>query len=331
MTDAPTVYTAHDIPDLLNTLPTLFGFTPTESLVAVATSGARRRFGFRLRVDIPAEEHIDELASLVARHLRHQGAEGAILFAVTQRQELAAILLSAVERVLEEIELVVSVRADGSRYWTTEPSFPADGIRYETSDHHLAVVQAIAAGQQILPDRQALVDRFRPVSGPRRRWLEHAADAVLAQVVPIIGRATGAEVSQVGLAQVGPIIDTALAGETLTDDDVVRFSVWVSSVAVRDEVWARMTRDNASDMLQMLVHVSRSAVPPFEPAVLSLAAVAAWLTGDGAQALIAVERALAADPSYSMAQLMLDLLEAGVPPAAWNGCSTSSEEEQRAG
>ena len=76
MTQTPSVYTAHDIPDLFNALPTLFGFGITESLVAVATRGPRRRFGFRLRVDIPAPEHVDELARIVVGHLRHQGAEG---------------------------------------------------------------------------------------------------------------------------------------------------------------------------------------------------------------------------------------------------------------
>lgn len=35
MTQTTSVYTAHDIPDLLNSLPTLFGFTPTESLVGL--------------------------------------------------------------------------------------------------------------------------------------------------------------------------------------------------------------------------------------------------------------------------------------------------------
>ncbi|KAA1400450.1 DUF4192 family protein [Aeromicrobium ginsengisoli] len=48
-----------------------------------------------------------------------------------------------------------------------------------------------------------------------------------------------------------------------------------------------------------------------------LAAFAAWLTGDGAQSLIAVERALDADETYSMAGLILQMLEGGVSPAHW--------------
>lgn len=317
MTQTPSVYTAHDIPDLLNTLPTLFGFRPEESLVAVSTRGPRRRFGFRLRVDIPAPEDVEELAAIVVGHLARQGAEGAIFLAVTREQDVARDLLAAIERQLPPIALIVAVRADGARYWSDEPGFPVEGIPYETSDHHLAVVQAIAAGQQILPDRQALVDRFAAVSQPRRGWLERTADEVLRQVVPVIARTPDRDLTAVGMQQVQPILDRGLAGERLSDDDVTRFSVWMSSIQVRDEVWGQITAESADDMLRLLTLMSRSVVPPFEPGVLSLAAFAAWLTGDGAQALIAVERALAADRKYSMAGLMLEMLEGGVSPSHW--------------
>jgi hypothetical protein len=318
MTQTPSVYTAHDIPDLLNTLPTLFGFRPEESLVAVSTRGHRRRFGFRLRVDMPAPEHVEELAAIVVGHLGRQGAEGAIFLAVTQEQEVARDLLAAIERQLPPIALIVAVRADGERYWSDEPGFPPEGIAYETSDHHLAVVQAIAAGQQILPDRQALIDRFAAVAEPRRAWMERAADEVLRQVVPLVARTPDHDLAAVGMQQVQPILDRGLAGERLSDDEVTRFSVWMSSIQVRDEVWGQITAATADDMLRLLTLISRSVVPPFEPAVLSLTAFAAWLTGDGAQALIAVERALRADEEYSMARLMLQMLEGGVSPSHWS-------------
>lgn len=317
MTQTPSVYTAHDIPDLLNTLPTLFGFRPEESLVAVSTRGPRRRFGFRLRVDIPAPEQVEELADVVVGHLGRQGAEGAIFMAVTQEQEVARDLLAVIEQRLAPIDLIVAVRADGERYWSDEPGFPPDGIAYETSDHHLAVVQAIAAGQQILPDRQALIDRFAPVAHPRRAWMGRATGEVLRQVVPLVARTPERGLVAAGMAQVQPILDRGLAGERLSDDDIARFSVWMDAIQVRDEVWNQITAETADDMLRLLTLMSRSVVPPFEAAVLSLTAFAAWLTGDGAQSLIAVERALDADGEYSMAQLMLQMLEGGVSPSHW--------------
>ncbi|MEJ7633467.1 DUF4192 domain-containing protein [Aeromicrobium sp.] len=317
MTQTPSVYTAHDIPDLLNTLPTLFGFRPAESLVGVATYGPRRRFGFRLRVDIPAHEDVEELAGVVVKHLRNQGAEGAIFLAVTEQQDVAKDLLFAIERQLAPISLIVAARADGHRYWSDEPGFPAEGITYESSDHHLAVVQAVAAGQQILPDRQALVDRFAAVQNPRRAWMHRAVAEVLDQVIPVVTRTPPDDLTAVAMRQVQPILDRGLAGGTLSDDDLARLAIWVSGIRVRDEVWEQITRERADDMLRVLTVVSGSVVPPFEPAVLCLTAFAAWLTGDGAQSLIAVERALSVDPDYSMARLLLDMLEGGVSPDRW--------------
>ncbi len=313
MTDAPTIFTAHDIPDLLNALPTLFGFRPSESLVAVATQGPRRRFGFRLRVDIPPEYHVDQLAELTAEHLRRQGAEGAILVAVTQRQEVASTLLAAIGSYLQEIELVLAVRADGSRYWVDVPGFPVDGIPYETSDHHLSIVKAVAAGQQILPDREALAARFKAFEGVRRHDIMRLKESVVAEVD---GTDPDDQV-QVAMDQVRPILQRGLSGERVSDEDCMRLAVWVSKREVRDEVWRWISRDSAREMLSFLTCVSGVVVPPFEPAVLSLAAFAGWLSGDGAQALIAVERALEADPSYGMAHGVLALLEGGVSPAHW--------------
>jgi hypothetical protein len=322
MTHTRPLFVAHDVPDLINALPTFFGFHPSESIVAVATTGPRRRFGFRLRIDMPAPEHIDSVASLVVAHLRHQGAEGAVVIAVTKQQEVALDLLDAIHAEIDEsgdIELIIRARADGERYWTDAPGSPSRGTPYESSAHHLSIVQAVAAGQQILPDREALVERFAAVTGERRRWLEHATATILDEVVPIVALTAPGDLAATGMALVGPILDRALAGRRLSDADVLRVAAWVSSVSVRDAVWSRIDRANADDMLRVLTLVSGSVVPPFEPAVLSLTAFAAWLTGDGAQALIAIERALRADPDYSMARTLLEILENGISPAHWTG------------
>ena len=70
-------------------------------------------------------------------------------------------------------------------------------------------------------------------------------------------------------------------------------------------------------MVALWSHVVRCAPPRLSPASLSLTGFASWLSGDGALALIAAERALAIDPDYTLAGLLLRLLEAGVPPSSW--------------
>lgn len=316
MTDGIPVFPARDVPDLINTLPVLFGFTPEDSLVAIATYGPRHRLGFRLRVDVPAPEHIEALARQVVAHLAHQGAEGAILVAVTRRTEVAARLVPAVERRLGAIRPVVGAWADGERYWTTRDDDPA-GHSYETSDHHPAVVQAIAAGQEILPNRSALVARLEPELGERRRWLNAGATVVAAQVDAAVNTRGSDSIAEVSMTDLAPALTAIHAGRRLTDDQSLRLARWATVLPARDALWALITPASARTMVGVWSHVARCAPPSTSAPALTLAGFASWLSGDGALALIAAERALAIDPEYPLAGLLLRLLEAGVPPSIW--------------
>ena len=68
--------------------------------------------------------------------------------------------------------------------------------------------------------------------------------------------------------------------------------------------------------LRLWTDVVRRATPAYLPAPASLLAFTAWQSGEGALANIAIDRALAADPGYSLAQLLRDIMDAGVPPSA---------------
>jgi len=317
MTDDIPVFTAHDIPDLINTLPTLFGFMPEDSLIAIGTYGPRQRLGFRLRMDMPAPEHVGRAAGQVVTHLTNQWAEGAIIIAVTHQTDVAAQLVAQIEQRLGSIQPVVGVWADGKRFWTTFEDGDPVGLPYETSEHHLAVVQAIAGGQEILPNRAALAAKLDPVSGPRRVWLNHGAETVAEQIAAALSTRPDVAVEEVAMTDLAPAFEAALARRPLTDNQALRLAVWATTIPVRDALWALITPDNARDMVALWSHVVRCAPPWMSPASLSLTGFASWLSGDGALALIAAERALAIDPDYTLAGLLLRLLEAGVPPSSW--------------
>ena len=317
MTDDIPVFTAHDIPDLLNTLPTLFGFTPEDSIVAISTYGPRQRMGFRMRMDMPAAEHFALVAGQIVTHLAHQNAEGAIILAVTDQTDAAARLVPQVERRLGTIQPVVGAWADGKRYWTTFDDCDPAGFPYETSGHHLAVVQAIAGGQEILPNRAALAAKLDPVSGARRTWLNHSAEVVAGQIAAALNTRPDLAEVEVAMTDLAPALESTLARRRLTDDQSLRLAVWATTVPVRDALLALITPDNARDMVGLWSHVARCAPPPKSPPSLTLAGFASWLSGDGARALIAAERALAIDPHYTLAGLLLEMLEQGVPPSSW--------------
>ena len=68
--------------------------------------------------------------------------------------------------------------------------------------------------------------------------------------------------------------------------------------------------------LRLWTDLVRGAADAWVPAPASLLAFTAWQSGEGALANIAIDRALAADPGYSMAQLLREIMDAGVPPSA---------------
>jgi hypothetical protein len=63
----------------------------------------------------------------------------------------------------------------------------------------------------------------------------------------------------------------------------------------------------------------RRLEPPFVPPAATLFAMASWRAGDSTHATIALERALAIDPSYSMALLLMHALQSLLSPSTLNG------------
>lgn len=316
--DGPeSVFTAHDVPDVLATVPTLFGFRPHESFVAIATYGPRCRFGFSLRLDLPGLEHAGTAADLAVHHLRRQGADGAILLALSEDHERAeAVVRAGLERLEPDLTPIVIAWADGRRYWQPLPGFPEQGIRYETSAHHEAVVRAVAAGQEVLADRDDLVARFAACSGEVLDRMAVVTEGELDRVLRRFGESlTDSALVGAAMGELDPVLDRALnEQERLSDVEVALVSLWCASVMVRDELMSRINRDNARDWLRVLTDVAGRVVPPFVPSVLCLAGFAAYMLGDGAQAVIALERSLAADPQHVLSRLLMQLIQGGVSP-----------------
>jgi hypothetical protein len=107
------------------------------------------------------------------------------------------------------------------------------------------------------------------------------------------------------------------AGGQITDDDQIAWlSIALTDLRIRDGAWARMDRGHRDAHLRLWTDVVRRACPAYIPAPASLLAFTAWQSGDGALANIAIERALDADPAYSMALLLAEAIESGLPPSA---------------
>ena len=298
----------------------LFGFQPEESFIAIATHGPNRRFGFRLRMDIPEPEQVKAAAQQATDYLMRQEPDGIILIAVTDDGLVGDELMDLVCD-LADVPVHEAVRTDGQRFWSI--GGPAEGEPY-VGTCSPAVAGAVLEGMQILPDRAALVQRFAAVDGERKVVMEAATQKVLGSVLRELADSPRIDLLAVGAERLAPIVQRHARGEVLDDEEVASLAIWVSSMSVRDEIWSRMRRETAESDLALWTLVAQSVVEPFEPPVLSLAAFAAWLSGDGAQALIAAERALDIQPDYSMAALVLQTLDACMSPEEWDGFSPGS-------
>lgn len=118
-----------------------------------------------------------------------------------------------------------------------------------------------------------------------------------------------------GLARVRAAIGTYAAGDRLSDREAATLGMDLAVLRVRDEAWTSMEDDTEDAHIALWGDLTRRLEPPFVPPAASLLAAAAWRRGDCALAAVAVERALAADPAYSMALLVAQGLRQLVSPA----------------
>ena len=89
----------------------------------------------------------------------------------------------------------------------------------------------------------------------------------------------------------------------------------LEDLPVRDDAWARMDPDHNEAHLRLWTDVTRLAQPGYAAAPAALLAFTAWQSGNGALANVALDRALADQPDYSMARLLRQALDSGAPPS----------------
>jgi uncharacterized protein DUF4192 len=175
-------------------------------------------------------------------------------------------------------------------------------------------------GQVVLSSRAELEQTIAPVGG----LVEVAMTAALTRAdIQLADRVmTGQPRAVTGetLELFGAIVNRRVATEPgATDeglgiDDAARLIVGLEDVHARDEVitwfdgeWGDATRDLVTELV-------RRAVPPWDVPALTVFAWISYLQGNGALAGIALERALAAEPGYRMAQLLDQALTGALNP-----------------
>ncbi len=315
---------------LLALVPHLLGFYPSSSVVVLGLGGKRHRVRVTFRYDLPDPPdaaHEADIAEHAAWVLRRQRLSMAVLIGYGPMPLVMPVLAAAMDSLQAAgIELVEALRADGGRYWSvlcSDPACcPAEGRSFDPGSHPVAAAMS-QAGLPALPDRHALARTLLPPAGSTDaiRQSTRLAERRLGDLGSE-SRADGTREPQelaasTGRAAVQRAIRRYRAGDSVTSgDELAWLAVLLADLRVRDDAWARMNHRYREAHIRLWTDVLRAAAPEYVPAPASLLAFTAWQCGNGALACVAIDRALAARPGYSMALLIAEALEAGLPPSA---------------
>jgi hypothetical protein len=311
---------------LLAIIPVLLGFNPEASLVVIGTEAPRGGVKVTLRYDLPDPPGLG-VASDVASHamgvLGAQALTAAVMVGYGP-QALVDPMADAFRDAARDagIELLEFLRVEGAHYRSyicgDEACCPATGVPFD------ATGRAAAAGGAVLPDRAALAARVAPLGGIAAESMRQATRRAERHVTQLLAKVRKSArigagrhlITSEGLAAVGALIDAYRAGGKFTTDYQVAWAaVALRDLRVRDDAWARMDPANVAAHRQLWTDVTRRAQPGYVAAPAALLAFVAWQSGDGALANVALDRALADDPRYSMALLLRQVITAGAPPS----------------
>ena len=320
-----------ETPDaILAAIPHMLGFYPSQSLVVMGLSGRPGKVRVTFRYDLPDPPDC-VLATDIAEHavavLRQQRLRLAVLVGYGAPALVIPVFALAMDALeTNRIEVREALRADGGRYWSVLCADPAccppEGRPFDPGSHPAAAAMA-DAGLPALPDRDALSRSLLPPAGSteRIRVATQAAEQRLLDLGSRDWQASDEDPRQVtakaGRTAVQRAINRYREGAAIEDGDQLAWlAVLLADLRVRDDAWARMEPDHWEAHIRLWTDVVRGAATEYVAAPASLLAYVAWQAGRGSLAMVAIDRALAAHPGYSMAALIGGAVQAGMPPSA---------------
>jgi Domain of unknown function (DUF4192) len=315
---------------VLAVVPHLLGFIPSKSLIVVGAGPPLDRVNVTLRFDLP-----DPPNPRVARDI----AQHAVSVLSRQQQDLVVaigygpgVLVTPMTDALRKaarrarLDLRDVLRVENGRYWSylcrNPDCCPPQGVPLDPG--HPAAVAMDAAGMTALPDRATLAASISPLGGITRTSMQDATRRAESHARSLLGQASRSgrprDARRLVLREALSAVTGALAtyrqgGRFVTDDQFAWLALALTSLRVRDDAWARMDAGFRAEHTRLWTDVVRRAEPGYLPAPACLLAFTAWQSGNGALANLALDRALTADPGYSMALLLRDTIDAGAPPS----------------
>jgi Domain of unknown function (DUF4192) len=308
--------------DLIAATPFLLGFHPAESVVVLGF--AARQLAFGARSDLPGAGDppaamAREILDVVVR--QHADTVAVIGYGAATRVDP---LLRAVHAAAELRGLPIKevLRVEDGRWWSYlcegPTCCPPEGTTIDLSAEKVSALLTME-GLAAAPSREDVARQVAPIGGLTRTSMVQATGRAKQRYARLLAANPAGVWAEVVLDEGTAAINAAICRHeesgTLDDDELAWLSLLLDAIAVRDVAWKTVTGTRRD--VRLWTDVTRRADPALVAAPATLLAFAAWRAGDGVLAGLAAERALRADPGYTMAHLLLRGLYKGVPPSAF--------------
>lgn len=299
---------------IVATLPSLCGFPPEESAVLLSLRGERRRVGLTARLDLPPPEQERAAAGMLAERMRRDGARSVVLVVVSPQRRPELVHAVGEALAVRAIDVHEALHVDDGRWWSYVCSgscCPPEGTPVPAPPTLVEAHRAMA-GKAVLASRDELVASLAPpvllAAEQAAQALDEAAVAWFAAWSADPGGACAAAVQRARR-----LLDAVTAGAPVDLADAAALTAALHDHRVRDEV-ATWSLRHSDALLSLLEQTARAVVPPFDAPVCALLAWVAYARGDGSRVNVALDRALATDPAYSLAHLLRAALDGGIAP-----------------
>lgn len=322
--------------DIIDAVPYLVGFEPQRSLVVLSLRGPRSRLGLTARIDLPAARSATACARNFVGYLKRDGAARAIIVLYPPSdgivhpsvKPLADALIKHLTRARIGVSEVLCV-SDG-RWWsmqcTDDECCPSSGTLIERDATSELAVAMTVEGHVVLGSREELAAMLDPVSGLAAAAMAYAVPRVHDEFTARVAAGDKEDLVDELLALFRAAVDAraaGLAGE-LTADDAAKLIVALRLWGVRDEVFTWYEGGRGDATRSLLLELVRRSVLPGDASALTVLAWVCYLRGEGVLAGIAIDRARTADPEYSFAQLLDQVLSGAVNPSIFQEAIASA-------
>ena len=318
----------------LASVPHMLGFACDDSFVLVGlapdSSGPGAHVVLTQRMDMPptwyGSAELNDLAQAAAEPMKRAGSTEVIIAVFSQETpdlnvELPSTsVVDALVTAIDDSGMSVkdALYTDGISRWSYGCDNPAccppEGrvIPAEVRTHVAA--EFAVAGAAMMPNRDALLAEVAPAESAIRDRVRTCLETAR-----IAAGSSPQALEAWRDTAIADVTETINTDRLMPPEAAAKALAGLGDIRVRDTVlWdLSQTPDGLRDAVDGLSALVRSAPDGHVAPAATVLAVAHWLGGDGARANVALDRALADDPDYSLGQMVSAALRSGLPPQSW--------------